>query len=250
MPSDVVVHMNSLADRDARTWAELDFEDDPSPVEETTPSTQSPFSEDADLENDDPPEPVPDIGISDDEDEEQYDGHEQFANVGAEPTPSVLTKVSDKPEATTLSEGNPAPTRYNLRSRSSGTRTRFELSGAIAKSTPVEIAFHMTISQAMKENPTESLNAMILELGAMLRLKVWSLSLRSLVPKGQRVIRSSMFMKKKHDAAGEFLKWKARLGAGGDQQDKHHYDIHSELSSPTISMTALFILACIAVYHG
>ena len=118
------------------------------------------------------------------------------------------------------------------------------------QTTPVEIAFHMTISQAMKENPVESLSAMILELGAMLRLNVWSPTLRSLVPKGQRVIRSSMFMKKKHDAAGAFLRWNARLVAGGDQQDKHHYDLDSELSSPTISMTALFILACIAVYHG
>ena len=118
------------------------------------------------------------------------------------------------------------------------------------QTTPVEVAFHMTISQAMKENPVESLSAMILELGAMLRLNVWSPTLRSLVPKGQRVIRSSMFMKKKHDAAGAFLRWKARLVAGGDQQDKHHYDLDSELSSPTISMTALFILACIAVYHG
>jgi hypothetical protein len=43
---------------------------------------------------------------------------------------------------------------------------------------------------------------------------------------------------------------KARLVAGGDQQDKHHYDIDNEISSPTISMTALFILACIAVHHG
>jgi hypothetical protein len=108
----------------------------------------------------------------------------------------------------------------------------------------------MTINQAMKEDPTKSLYAMISELDAMIKLKVWSPTLRSLLPKGARVIRSSMFMKKKYEAAGAFLKWKARLVAGGDQQDKHHYDIAYEISSPTISMTALFILACIAVHHG
>ena len=250
MPSDVVVHMNSLADRDARTWAELDFEDDPSPAEEENPSTKVSLEEPADPENDKTPVLVDDIGISDNDEEEQYDGYEQLASVGVEPTHPVLTKVSTEPPKITASEGEAAPTRYNLRSRTSGTRTRFDLRGAIVQTTPVDIAFHMTISQAMKENPVESLNAMIQELGAMLRLKVWSPTLRSLVPKGQRIIRSSMFMKKKHDAAGAFLRWKARLVAGGDQQDKHHYDIDSELSSPTISMTALFILACIAVYHG
>ena len=42
----------------------------------------------------------------------------------------------------------------------------------------------------------------------------------------------------------------SRLVAGGNQQDKFHYDLENEVSSPTISMTALFILVCIAVYHG
>jgi hypothetical protein len=64
----------------------------------------------------------------------------------------------------------------------------------------------MTIAQAMKEDPTESLHAMISELDAMLKLKVWSPTLRSLLPKGARTIRSSMFMKKKYDASGIFLK--------------------------------------------
>ena len=145
MPSDVVAHMNALADRDIKTWAELDFEDDPSPVEEETPLTKVSLEELADPSDDEPPALVHDIGTSDNDEEEQYDGHGQFVNGGAEPTPSVLTKDSDKPETTTLSEVNPAPTRYNLKSRSSGTRTRFELSGAIAKTTPVDIAFHMTI---------------------------------------------------------------------------------------------------------
>ena len=63
----------------------------------------------------------------------------------------------------------------------------------------------------------------------MLKLKVSTPTLRSLLPKGTKAIRSSMFMKKKYDAAGTFLKWKARLVAGDDQQDKHHYDLHNEV---------------------
>jgi hypothetical protein len=36
------------------------------------------------------------------------------------------------------------------------------------------------------------------------------------VPKGQRLIYSSMCLKEKYDAAGTFAKYKARLVAGGD----------------------------------
>ena len=179
MPSDVVAHMNSLADRDIKTWAELDFEDDPSPVEEETPLTKVSLEERADPSDDEPPALVHDIGTSDDDEEEQYDGYEQLASVGVEPTPPVLTKVSTEPPKIAASEGESVPTRYYLRSRTSGTRTRFDLRGGIVQTTPVEIAFHMTISQAMKENPGENLSAMILELGAMLRLKVWSPTLKA-----------------------------------------------------------------------
>jgi hypothetical protein len=41
-----------------------------------------------------------------------------------------------------------------------------------------------------------------------------------------------MFLKKKYLASGEFEKLKARLVAGGDQQDK---DLYDELSAPTVS---------------
>jgi hypothetical protein len=52
-----------------------------------------------------------------------------------------------------------------------------------------------------------------------------------------------MFFKEKFSPTGEFEKLKARLVAGGDQQDKSLYD---DISSPTVATTAVFMIAAIA----
>jgi hypothetical protein len=62
-----------------------------------------------------------------------------------------------------------------------------------------------------------------------------------------RVIRSSMFLKEKFFATGEFEKLKARLVAGGDQQDKNLYD---DLSAPTVSTCPVFTLLSLAAHEG
>jgi hypothetical protein len=54
-----------------------------------------------------------------------------------------------------------------------------------------------------------------------------------------------MFLKEKYLATGEFEKLKARLVAGGDQQDKAMYD---DLSAPTVSTSSVFTILSIAVY--
>ena len=61
------------------------------------------------------------------------------------------------------------------------------------------------------------------------------------------MIRSSMFLKKKFLATGEFEKLKARLVAGGNEQDKNFYD---DLSAPTVSTCAVFTLLSIAAHEG
>jgi hypothetical protein len=54
-----------------------------------------------------------------------------------------------------------------------------------------------------------------------------------------------MFVKDKFTASGEFEKFKARLVAGGDQQEKELYD---NLSSPTGSTTS--VLSVVAIVAG
>ena len=59
----------------------------------------------------------------------------------------------------------------------------------------------------------------------------------------QKIIRSSLFFKEKWNPDGSLNKLKARLVAGGDQQEFIH---PSESSSPTINTEALFVLIGIA----
>ena len=54
-------------------------------------------------------------------------------------------------------------------------------------------------------------------------------------------------LKEKFLASGEFEKLKARLVAGGDQQDKTLYD---DLSALTVGTSSVFTLLCIAAHEG
>lgn len=55
-----------------------------------------------------------------------------------------------------------------------------------------------------------------------------------------------MYLKRKTHPDGSFDKYKARLVAGGDQQDKRLYD---DLSSPTLSTSAVFTIAAISAHE-
>jgi Reverse transcriptase (RNA-dependent DNA polymerase) len=55
-----------------------------------------------------------------------------------------------------------------------------------------------------------------------------------------------MFLKEKYLASGEFEKLKARLVAGGNQQDK---DLYDDLSAPTVSTSSVFTILSIAAHE-
>ena len=87
------------------------------------------------------------------------------------------------------------------------------------------------------------------ELGQMLTKKVWTPVHGRALTAAQRssVIRLSMFLKEKFLATSDFEKLKARLVAGGNEQDKNLYD---DLSAPTVSTCAVFTLLSIAAHEG
>ena len=62
------------------------------------------------------------------------------------------------------------------------------------------------------------------------------------------IIRSSMFLKEKFMSDGVFDKLKARLVAGGDQQDRSDYGI--DLSSSTAATASVFMIAAIAAQEN
>ena len=106
-------------------------------------------------------------------------------------------------------------------------------------------AFVVSVRAAMRDRREEAEPVVDAEMKQMLDKKVWHpVRLRDLSREERKsVIRSSMFMKDKFTPSGQFEKYKARLVAGGDQQDKRLYE---NLSSPTASTTSLFTVAAIA----
>ena len=58
------------------------------------------------------------------------------------------------------------------------------------------------------------------------------------------IVRSSMFLKDKYFSSGAFEKFRARLVAGRDQQDRTMYE---DLAAPTAARANVFAMAAMAV---
>lgn len=108
-----------------------------------------------------------------------------------------------------------------------------------------DFAFTMSVRAALRERTEEAETVIFAELQQMLDKQVWHGVHTKNLTHAQRkaIIRSSMFLKDKYFASGVFEKFKARLVAGGDQQDKLLYE---DLSSPTAATTSVFCIAAIA----
>ena len=112
-----------------------------------------------------------------------------------------------------------------------------------------DFAFKISLNAALRERGNEARPVVMAELQQMVSKRVWHGVLVSDLTFAERnaIIRSSMFMKDKFTASGEFEKFKARLVAGGDQQEKELYE---NLSSPTGSTTSVLAVAAIAAFEG
>ena len=95
-----------------------------------------------------------------------------------------------------------------------------------------DFAFTMSVRAALRERGEEAQSVMTAELKQMCDKRVWHGVHASRLTQKERtsIIRSSMFLKDKYLASGSFDRFKARLVAGGDMQNKSLYE---NLSSPT-----------------
>ena len=114
-----------------------------------------------------------------------------------------------------------------------------------------EYSLQIALKKALKTMPRAAVRAAALELlqaddkGTMKGVLKKNLSLKQL----KRIIRSSLFFKMKYDSSGKFEKLKARLVAGGNMQDRSLYDA-SETSSPTASLSSVYMVAALAAMEG
>jgi Reverse transcriptase (RNA-dependent DNA polymerase) len=106
-------------------------------------------------------------------------------------------------------------------------------------------AFTISVTAALRDRRDEATPVIMAELKQMLDKRVWHGVHTQDLSKKQRsaIIRSSMFLKDKYLASGAFERFKARLVAGGNQQDKGLYE---DLSSPTVATSSVLAIAAIA----
>jgi hypothetical protein len=112
----------------------------------------------------------------------------------------------------------------------------------------VDPSANVSVRQALQTRGVEAETVILKELKQMETLKVWVPVRGGELTAAQRAgtIRSSMFLKRKTHPDGTFDKYKARLVAGGDMQDKGLYE---DLSSPTVSTSSVFALVAIAAHE-
>ena len=105
--------------------------------------------------------------------------------------------------------------------------------------------FNMALKKALNKHGHTALRSIYLELMQMPDKQVFTPQELRKLTKGQlrKVISSSLFLKEKYLSNGDFEKLKARLVAGGHQQNKSEY---KDLSSPTVATSAAFMIASLA----
>ena len=107
---------------------------------------------------------------------------------------------------------------------------------------------NISVKEALRTRGEEASRVIVQELKQMLDKVVWVpiAGVKLTATQRSAIIRSSMFLKRKNNPDGTFNKLKARLVAGGDQQNKGLYD---DLSSPTVSTSAVLTLIAVAAHE-
>ena len=110
-------------------------------------------------------------------------------------------------------------------------------------------SYHIQFKRALEKYGDKGVTVALEELRQLHNFRTWDAVKISTLTKDQRrrIIVSSLFFKEKFFASGKFDKLKARLVAGGHMQDKSLYD---DLSSPTVNLASVFMVACIAARNG
>jgi hypothetical protein len=161
----------------------------------------------------------------------------------ARPSAPILSVVR---EAVSGGVSEVLPGGLNLLDKFRGTAVepRDGVSGA-----PMDLAMTITVKKALQKYEGLATEVIVEELSQMLTKKVWHpVSRGNLTPQQRKaIIRSSMFVKEKVKPDGVFDKLRARIVAGGDQQDKQLY---GDLSAPTVSTTSFYSVIGIAAAEG
>ena len=110
-----------------------------------------------------------------------------------------------------------------------------------------DFCFKITVKAAIRERGAEAKTAIVQELSKIMEKKVWHGVHLSSLTKDQcaRILRSHMFLKDKYTSLNIFDKFKARLVARGDMQDRTDYTDY-DIAGPTSTTASILSIAAIA----
>ena len=190
-------------------------------------------------------------------------GQSEPANQGHDLDVTDVQSVPEIPEEQTQPMMPDPPTRHGLRPRPSirDSARRWQEDGRwdlsmeqrerIKAAKKKSYGLHVSLKKARKIYNRRADEAAIKELSQLHRKKVWEIitSLPLSRSARRKIIRSSIFLKEKFTASGAFDKLKARLVAGGHQQDRSVYTAE-ETTSPTATLQSVYMIAGIAAAEG
>ena len=121
----------------------------------------------------------------------------------------------------------------------------------IASNNQREHTYNLSIKGAIKTHGNIAVKALFTECSSLLGKSTFHTISKKTLSEAEleAVIRSSCFVKEKTRPEGIVDIVKARIVAGGNQQDKSIYNL-DETSSPTVSTAAVFITVAIAANEG
>jgi hypothetical protein len=114
-----------------------------------------------------------------------------------------------------------------------------------------DFCFKITVKAAIRERGAEAKSAIVQELTKIMEKKVWHGIHVSSLSKEQRakILNSHMFLKDKYTSLNIFDKFKARLVARGDMQDRTDYSDY-DITGPTSTTASILSIAAIAAAEG
>ena len=281
MPDVVISHLNALAAKDKKTFSNtpdflyhgLVIPDDPtsydtadtyfSPLPTEAPpiteETSSYPAEDHDSSNrggefaeqEEFPEPTP---LTETQQLDEIGGESlATGEIGGVPTTKMNDENIEEVKDTRVKEVKPITKPKEKFTRESYMlRERKPTSTALVTlgNDHTQHSYNLSIKGAIKSHGDIAVKALFTECSSLLGKSTFHpVSKKTLTEEEMRsVIRSSCFMKEKMTPEGTIEKVKARLVAGGDQQDKSIHTLN-ETSSPTVSTAAVLVTMAIAAHE-
>ena len=285
MPDVVISHLNALAAKDKKTLGtdpafiyhglvipdELPHQDvedthfSPLPTE-TQPSTvdNSFYSTE---EHDSPNHGGESAIIEDSYNQEQVEEPTEQQHIGGVPTEQEEIRGDSIHDATNNTTENPIEDKISVTAKAVKPREKFVRESYLMRERkPVrnvlitndncnniqrDHIYNLSIKGVIKTHGNIAVKALFTECSSLLGKSTFHPISKKTLSEAElkAVIRSSCFVKEKTTPEGIVDKVKARVVAGGNQQDKSIYNL-DETSSRTVSTTAVFITVAIAANEG